>query len=344
MRIFSGIQPTGQLHIGNYLGAIKQWIELQEKNECIFCIVDLHALTVPYKPDELQNLILEKVIVYLASGIDPEKSIIFVQSAVKEHTELAWLLNIVTPVGDLERMTQYKEKSKKFKQNVNAGLLNYPILMASDILLYQTDLVPVGEDQRQHVELTRTIARKFNQKFGELFKIPQTKIPKMGAKIMSLQNPLKKMSKTDSPESRIGLFDEPEEIKTKIMRAVTDTGKTIKYDPKKKPGISNLLMIYSLFTQTRQGRVRGGDEFLDPSPSGKTIKELEKKFKGKGYAEFKKSLSDLLIISLEPFRRKRNELLSREVYVKEILDQGAKRAQTIAQSTMQEVKKKMGLI
>ncbi|MDP3996054.1 MAG: tryptophan--tRNA ligase [bacterium] len=324
MRIFSGIQPTGQLHIGNYLGAIKQWIELQEKNECIFCIVDLHALTAPYKPDELQNLILEKVIVYLASGIDPEKSIIFVQSAVKEHTELAWLLNTVTPVGDLERMTQYKEKSKKFKQNVNAGLLNYPILMASDILLYQTDLVPVGEDQKQHVELTRTIARKFNQKFGELFKIPQTKIPEMGAKIMSLQDPLKKMSKTDSPESRIGLFDEPEEIKTKIMRAVTDTGKTIKYDPKKKPGISNLLMIYSLF-------------------SGKTIKELEKKSKGKGYAEFKKSLSDLLIISLEPFRRKRNELLSREVYVKEILEQGAKRAQTIAQSTMQEVKKKMGL-
>ena len=325
MRVFSGIQPTGQLHIGNYLGAIKQWIELQEKNECIFCIVDLHALTVPYKPKELQNLILEKAIVYLASGINPEKSIIFVQSTVKEHAELAWLLNTVTPVGDLGRMTQYKEKSKKFKQNANAGLLNYPVLMASDILLYQTDMVPVGEDQKQHVELTRTIARKFNQKFEELFKIPQTKVPKMGARIMSLQDPLKKMSKTDSPDSRIDLFDEPEEIKMKIMKAVTDTGKTIKYDLKKKPGISNLLMIYSLF-------------------SGKTIKELEKKFKGKGYAEFKKSLSDLLVASLEPFRRKRKELLSREVYVKEILEQGTKRAQTIAQSTMQEVKKKMGLI
>jgi tryptophanyl-tRNA synthetase len=325
MRVFSGIQPTGQLHIGNYLGAIKQWIELQEKNECIFCIVDLHALTVPYEPKNLQDLILEKAIIYLASGINPEKSIIFVQSHVKEHAELAWLLNTITPLGDLGRMTQYKEKSKKFKQNVNAGLLNYPILMASDILLYQTDLVPVGEDQKQHVELTRTIARKFNQRFGELLKIPQAKLPKMGAKIMSLQDPLRKMSKTDSPESRIGLFDEPEEIRTKIMRAVTDTGKTIKYDPKKKPGVSNLLMIYSLL-------------------SGKTIKELEKKFKGKGYAEFKKSLSDLLVNSLEPFRRKKKELLHREVYVKEILSQGAKRAQTIAQSTMQEIEKKMGLI
>jgi len=325
MRVFSGIQPTGQLHIGNYFGAIKQWIELQEKNECIFCIVDLHALTVPYEPKNLQDLILEKAIIYLASGINPEKSIIFVQSHVKEHTEFAWLLNTITPLGDLGRMTQYKEKSKKFKQNVNAGLLNYPILMSSDILLYQTDLVPVGEDQKQHVELTRAIARKFNQKFGELLKIPQAKLPKMGAKIMSLQNPLRKMSKTDPPESRIGLFDEPEEIKIKIMKAVTDTGKTIKYDPKKKPGVSNLLMIYSLL-------------------SGKTIKDLEKKFKGKGYAEFKKYLSDLLINSLEPFRRKKKELLHREVYVREILNQGAKRAQTIAQSTMQEVKKKMGLI
>ncbi len=325
MRIFSGIQPTGELHIGNYLGAIKQWIELQEKNECIFCIVDLHALTVPYDPKGLQDLILEKAIVYLASGINPEKSIIFVQSQVKEHSELAWLLNTITPIGDLARMTQYKEKSKKFKQNINAGLLNYPILMAADILLYQTDIVPVGEDQKQHVELARTIARKFNQKFGELLKVPQARLPKMGAKIMNLQNPLKKMSKTDPPESRIGLFDEPEEIKAKIMKAVTDTGKTIKYNEKLKPGVSNLLTIYSLF-------------------SGKTVKELEKKFKRKGYAELKKSLSELLINSLEPFRRKKKELLCREVYVKEILNQGAKRAQALAQSTIQEVKKKMGLI
>jgi len=325
MRVFSGIQPTGKLHIGNYLGAIKQWVELQEKNECVFCIVDLHALTVPYDPKTLQESILEKVVVYLAAGIDPEKSIIFIQSQIKEHAELTWLLNTITSIGDLTRMTQYKEKSKKFKKNLNAGLLNYPILMASDILLYQTDIVPVGEDQKQHVELARTIARKFNQRFGEVFKIPEARIPKTGAKIMNLQQPAKKMSKTDSPETYIGLFDEPEEIKAKIMKAVTDTGKTIKYNEKLKPGISNLLTIYSLF-------------------SGKTIKELEKKFKRKGYADFKKSLSDLLINSLESFRRKKKELLTREVYVKEILEQGRKRAQILAQSTLQEVKKKMGLI
>ncbi len=325
MRIFSGIQPTGIIHIGNYLGAIRQWIELQEKNECIFCIVDLHALTVPFNAKNLQNSILEKVIAYLAAGVDPEKSIIFVQSQVKEHTELTWLLNTVTPVGDLTRMTQYKEKAKKFKANLNAGLLNYPILMAADILLYQTDIVPVGEDQKQHVELTRTIARKFNQKFGEVFKVPEVKLAKAGARIMSLQQPIKKMSKTDSPESFIGLFDEPEEIRKKIMSAVTDTGKIIKYNPEKKAGISNLLMIYSLF-------------------SGKTIVELEKKFKDRGYAEFKKSLAELLINSLETFRRKRKELIMREVYVREILNQGTKRAKVIAQSTIQEARKKMGLI
>jgi len=325
MRVFSGIQPTGTIHIGNYLGAIKQWIELQEKNKCVFCIVDLHALTVPYDPKKLEELILEKAIAYLAAGVNPEKSIIFVQSQVREHAELTWLLNTVTPLGELGRMTQYKEKSKKFKSNLNAGLLDYPVLMAADILLYQTDLVPVGEDQAQHVELTRTIARKFNQRFGETFNIPEVKLPKMGARIMSLINPAKKMSKSDPWESYIGLFDEADEIKQKIMKSVTDTGKIIKYNPEKKAGISNLLTIYSLF-------------------SGKTIKELERKFKTKGYADFKKSLTEVLVNSLEPFRRKRKELLSREVYVKEILEQGRKRAEILAQSTMNEVRKKMGII
>jgi len=324
MRIFSGVQPTGIIHIGNYLGALKQWVELQNKNECIFCIVDLHALTAPYDPKNLQSLITEKVIAYLAAGINPEKSTVFVQSQVKEHAELMWLLSTVTPLGDLSRMTQYKDKAKKFKQNLNAGLLNYPILMAADILLYQTDLVPVGEDQVQHVELARTIAKKFNQTFGNTFKIPESKIPKIGARIMSLREPTKKMSKSDPKETYIGLFDEPEEIKAKISRAVTDTGKSIKYDLKAKPGISNLLTIYSLF-------------------SGKTIAELEKKFKGKGYADFKKSLAELLVSSLEPFRKKRKELLSREVYVKEILNQGEDKARIIAQSTMRDVRKKMGL-
>ncbi len=325
MRVFSGIQPTGELHIGNYLGAIRQWVELQEKNECIFCIVDLHALTAPFDPKTLQDSILEKAIVYLAAGIDPEKSVIFVQSHVPEHTELTWLLNTVTPLGDLLRMTQYKEKSKKFNQNLSAGLLNYPILMAADILLYKSDIVPVGEDQKQHVELARTIAKKFNQKFGEIFKLPEAKVLKFGARIMSLTEPTKKMSKTDPVESRIGIFDTPEEIKEKISKAVTDTGKLIKYNLKLKAGISNLLTIYSLF-------------------SGESMKGPETEFKGKGYAEFKNSLSQLLIEKLEPFRRKKKELETREVYVREILEQGRKRAETIAQSTMADVKKKIGLV
>ena len=325
MRIFSGIQPTGEIHIGNYFGAIKQWIELQQNAECVFCIVDLHALTAPYNPKRLPELILEKAVAYLAAGVNPEKSIIFIQSQVKEHAELTWLLNTVTPIGDLLRMTQYKEKAKKFRDSLNAGLLNYPILMAADIILYQTDAVPVGQDQAQHVELTRTIARKFNQKFGQTFKVPDVKLPKLGAKIMSLTQPTKKMSKSDTSESYIGLFEEPDQIKQKIMKAVTDTGKIVRYNPKLKPGISNLLTIYSLLSEI-------------------PIKEIEKKFKGKGYADFKTKLADLLISKLEIFRRKRKELLTREVYVREILKQGKSRAQVIAQSTMQEVRKKMGLV
>lgn len=325
MRIFSGIRPTGELHIGNYLGAIKQWIELQESNECIFCIVDLHAITTPYKPEELQKNILELTTTYLAAGLNPEKCILFVQSQVKEHSELAWLFGTIVPLGELQRMTQFKEKSKKHPEYVNAGLFNYPILMAADILLYQTDLVPVGKDQQQHVELTREVARHFNKKFGKVFKEPKCLLPKSGEKIMSLQNPKKKMSKTDNPQGCIELFDEPEIIQKKIMSAVTDTDKQIKYSPSRKPGISNLLTIYSLFSE-------------------KDIKETEKKFKGKGYADFKKSLVQLLIERLEPFRRKRKEFESREVYIKEILNQGKNRAQSIAQITMQEVKKKMGLV
>jgi len=325
MRVLSGIQPTGSMHIGNYLGAIKQWIKLQEKNECIFFIADLHSLTIPYKPKELQKNILETAIVYLAAGIDPQKSIFFIQSDVKEHTELCWLLNTVCPIGNLERMTQYKEKAKQFKKNINAGLLIYPILQAADILLYKTEAVPVGKDQVQHIELARTIARKFNQKFGKTFVEPKALLPKLGAKIMALNNPKQKMSKSLGPQSYISLFEEPEKIKKKIMSAVTDTGKQIKYNLQRKPGISNLLTIYGLFSE-------------------KPIKEIEKTFKGKGYAYFKKSLAELLIDSLESFRRKKRELLSREVYIQETLKKGAKRAETIAQFTMSEVRQKMGLV
>jgi tryptophanyl-tRNA synthetase len=325
MRVFSGIRPTGELHIGNYLGAIKQWIELQDRADCLFCIVDWHAITTPFNPKEMQKKILDTAIVYLAAGLNPEKSIIFVQSQVKEHAELAWLLGTICPLGDLKRMTQFKEKSKENPEYINAGLLNYPLLMAADILLYQTDLVPVGIDQKQHVELTREIARKFNRMFGKTFKEPEVLLSKFGQKIMSLQDSKKKMSKTGDPRGCIELFDEPEIIKKKIMSAVTDLGKEIKYDPIKKPGISNLLTIYSLF-------------------SGKSISQLEKEFKGQGYEEFKKSLIEILIKSLKPLREKRKELLKKEVLIKEILEKGAKRARIIAQLTMQDVRKKIGLV
>jgi len=325
MRILSGIQPTGSIHIGNYLGAIKHWADLQEKNNCVFFIADLHALTVPYNPKDLRKNVLEAAAAHLALGINPEKSVLFVQSEIKEHSELCWLLNTLTPLGDLERMTQFKEKAKQFKKNINAGLLDYPVLQTADILLYKANKVPVGKDQVQHIELARTIARKFNQRFGETFAEPEALVPKFGAKIMAIDNPKKKMSKSLGPKSCISVFEEPTEIQKKIMSAVTDLGREIKYNPSKKPGISNLLTIYSLF-------------------SGKSIKELENLFQGKKYAEFKKCLADLLIKSLEPFRRKRKELLSREVYLREVLKRGAKKAEITAKTTMGEVKKKMGLI
>ncbi|MBI2041724.1 MAG: tryptophan--tRNA ligase [Candidatus Nealsonbacteria bacterium] len=324
MRILSGIQPTDSIHIGGYLGAIKQWVELQSKGECIFFIADLHALTVPQDPKTFSQKTLETAVELLSSGLDPEKCVIFAQSQVKEHAELTWILNTITPIGELERMIQYKEKSKQFKDSVNVGLLDYPVLQAADILLYQIDSVPVGKDQAQHLELTKTIAEKFNQKYGKTLKVPEALVLGIGGKIMALNDPLKKMSKS-SPETCLFLFDEPEIIKKKIMTAVTDTGKTIKYDLVKKPGISNLLTIYSLF-------------------SGEPIKELEKKFAAKGYADFKKHLAAMLIEKLEPFRRKKKELMQREVYIKEILERGRKRAEIIAQATMLEVRQKVGLL
>ncbi|MDO8524387.1 MAG: tryptophan--tRNA ligase [bacterium] len=323
-KIFSGVQPSGNIHIGNYLAVIKQWVALQEKSDCIFCIVDWHAITVPYEVKALQQKIKEVASIYLASGINPEKSVIFVQSQVKEHSELAWLLNTITPFGDLQRMTQFKDKSKKLQGNVNAGLFNYPVLMAGDILLYQTDLVPVGEDQKQHVELARTIAKKFNSKFGETFKVPEVSVLKIGAKIMSLTEPLKKMSKSDPEPSRIGLFDTPEQIRKKIGSATTDSDKEIKFNPKEKPGISNLLTIYSLFAD-------------------KPIKDIEKEFQGKGYASFKSALADLLIKKLEPFRNKKAEFDKNPEFIEKILTDGANRARKIAQETMQKVRTVMNL-
>lgn len=326
MRIVSGIQPTGnQYHIGNYLGAIKNWIDLQNEHDCFFFIADLHAITIPQDPDKFQDDILEKVIELLALGIDPKRCTLFIQSHIPYHTELTWIFNTITPIGELERMTQYKDKSKKYSESINMGLIDYPVLMAADILMYKPDAVPVGEDQKQHIELTRGIAKRFNTRFGKTFPEPKGIIPKAGARIKSLQEPDKKMSKSDNTQSYIGIFDSPEEIEKKIMRSTTDTGKEIKYDTAKKPGISNLLTIYSLF-------------------SGKDTKEIEKEFMGKGYGDFKKSLASLLISSLEPFRKKREDLLKKEGYVRSILEQGANKAKIIAQKTTQEVKEKMGLI
>jgi tryptophanyl-tRNA synthetase len=325
MKIFSGIQPTNQLHIGNYLGAVKQWVQLQQDNECIFSIVDLHALTIPYDPKTLQQKIHETAIALISAGIDPEKCIIFVQSQVKEHAELSWLLNTLCPIGELQRMTQYKDKSKKFKENINVGLLDYPVLQAADVLLYKGQAVPVGKDQEQHIELMRTLARKFNQKFGETFPEPKSIILKEGAKIMSLTDPKKKMSKSDDVKSCIFMLDSPEDITKKVMSATTDSGKDVRYNLTKKPGISNLLMIYSLL-------------------SGKTTQELEKEFAGKNYGEFKKSLAQSIISYLGPMQRKQKELMNREMYVQEIIKQGQERAQVLALQTMQEVKEKMGLV
>jgi len=325
MRIFSGVRPTNNIHLGNYLGAIKQWVELQEHNECVFCIVDLHAITTPYEPQGLQQNIHNILVTYLAAGLNPEKAIIFVQSQVKEHAELAWLLETITPMGELKRMTQYKDKSKENPEYINSGLFNYPVLMAADILLYKTEAVPVGKDQEQHVELARTIARKFNQKFGEIFKEPKSMIAKEGAKIMSLTDPKKKMSKSDDPKSCIFLFDTPEDITKKIMSATTDSGKDVIYNVTKKPGISNLLTIYSLLAH-------------------KTTQELEKEFKGKNYGQFKKDLAEVIVNYLEPFRRKQQELLTQKAQIEEILKQGQARALIMAQQTMKEVKEKMGLV
>lgn len=324
MRVLSGIQPTGQMHIGNYLGAARQWIELQHKHDCLFMIADLHALTVPQPSENFKKATFEKVMELMAVGLDPEKCILFIQSGVKEHTELAWILNTITPIAELKRMTQYKDKAKKDAQNINMGLLDYPVLMAADILLYKTEGVPVGKDQTQHLELTQMVARKFNAKYGKLFVEPKALLPKEGAKILSLAAPKKKMSKSDAPESYVTLFEEPELIRKKIMAAITDKGKEIRYNPAKKPGISNLLAIYSLFAR-------------------QPINDIEKQFGGAGYADFKKALGELLVEKLDPFRRKKEELQNRELYIREILMQGAKKARSIAQETMEQVRSKIGL-
>lgn len=324
-RIFSGIQPSGALHIGNYLGAIKQFVELQDAHEAFYCIVDEHAITVPQEPDQLRSDTLAVALTYLAEGVDPKKSVIFVQSHVPAHAELAWILNTFTPMGELERMTQFKEKRQKQKA-VYAGLFNYPTLMAADILLYHTGLVPVGKDQLQHIELTRSLAERFNNRFGETFTIPEPRLKKEAALIMSLTSPSKKMSKSDEDEgSRINLGDSPETIRKKIKAAVTDSSAEIKYDPNAKPAISNLLVIFSEF-------------------AGKPTATLEQEYAGKSYADFKADLAEAVVEGLAPLQKKITELKRDEKAVLTILRDGSQKAAVIANQTLAEVKQKIGFL
>lgn len=325
MRIFSGIKPSGDLHIGNYLGAIKQFVELQKENEAIFCVVDLHAITVPQDPKLLKKHTLDIAMMYLAAGINPNKSIIFIQSHVTAHAELGWILNTFTPVGELERMTQYKDALAKGKPNFG-GLLNYPTLMAADILLYKTSVVPVGEEQIQHIELTRSIAERFNNKYGETFVIPKPILSKENARVMSLTNPLSKMAKSDDDlNGVISLIDSPDEIRRKIKSAVTDSGSEIKFDPEKKPAISNLLSIYDGFSE-------------------KTAKEIEKDYTGKNYAEFKNDLAEVIIEGLKPIQKRFFELQKDESQILKILRDGAEKAEPLAKVTLDVVKQKIGFV
>lgn len=324
MKIFSGIQPSGEIHLGNYLGAIKQWIDLQnEAEQSIFCIVDLHAITVPQDPKILHENILSLATLYLAAGINTEKASLFVQSAISEHSELGWILNCNTNVGELKRMTQFKDKGGE-SDSVSAGLFAYPTLMAADILLYDTTHVPVGDDQKQHVELARNIAERFNKKYGEIFVIPEPLIKKTSARIMGLDNPLKKMSKSAStPNNYISVFDTKEIIREKIIRAVTDSGDEIK-SGEGKPAITNLINIFH-------------------EVSGKDIDAIESEFRGKSYKEFKEALSEAVISYLAPIQEKYNELIAKPDDIKQILATGADRIRPMAKNKLDKVKTAIGL-
>lgn len=322
--IFSGIKPSGDIHIGQYIGALSQWPKMQAENNCIFCVVDYHAITVKQDPKELRRRLLETTKIYLAAGIDPEKSIIFRQSDVSAHTELAWILNCAgARIADLNKMTQFKDKAGKNQESVSVGLYDYPVLMAADILLYDTEIVPVGEDQKQHVELARDIAKRFNNDYGEVFKVPQAVVKQEGARIMSLLDPLKKMSKSDNNQNNsIALLDDIEEVRKKTMRAVTDSEDSIYFDVAEKPALSNLLTIYAQL-------------------GNREIKRLEKDYKGKGYGEFKKDLADVVVKFLEDFQAKYNSISDEDAL--KVLEAGKEKAEAIANKKLKEVKKLIGI-
>ena len=322
-RVFSGVQPTGNIHLGNYLGALKQFVELQDDHECISCIVDMHAITVPQDPKVLREHILDVAALYLAVGVDPKKSIVFVQSDVPGHAELSWVLTCNSYTGELSRMTQFKDKSKN-KESAPTGIFSYPVLMAADILLYDTDIVPVGNDQKQHIELCRDIAIRINNKYKKTFVVPDGRFLKEGARIMALDDPTKKMSKSaENIHSRISLLDEPSKIRKSIMKATTDSDGVVRFDVENKPGISNLLNIYSVL-------------------SGMTVPELEAKYEGKGYGDFKKDLVEVVVEALAPIKERYEQIRHSDELI-EILKDGAVRADAIAQKTMKRVKENFGL-
>lgn len=322
-RVFSGIQPSGALGLGGYIGAMKNWLTMQEVYDCCFCVVDEHSITVRQDPKELKSRCMEFLALYLACGIDPEKSLIYFQSHVPEHAQLAWVLNCYTYMGELSRMTQFKDKSAKHADNINAGLFTYPILMASDILLYQTNKVPVGIDQKQHLELTQIIAKRFNSVYGEVFTIPEAVIPKMGAKVMSLADPTSKMSKSD-PKGNIAVLDPPEVILKKFKSAVTDSEAKIEYR-EGKDGINNLLTVYSI-------------------ASGESIEDAVNRFSGKGYGDFKVAVAEAVIEMLRPVRERYEKIAQDKAYLESVYQNGAQTASHVARRTLDKVYKKIGFI
>lgn len=323
--VFSGVQPTGRITLGNYLGAIKNWRPLQDEYNCLYCVVDLHSLTVTQDPALLRKNTMDLVALYIACGIDPSKSSLFIQSHVHEHTELTWILDTIAYIGELNRMTQFKDKSRKHADNINMGLMNYPVLMASDILLYQTDLVPVGKDQMQHLELARDLAERFNNRYSPTFVVPEGLCFKVGGSIKSLQDPTAKMSKSDPNENAvITLFDDPTAIRRKFRRAVTDCGTEVCFS-EDKPAISNLLTIYSLC-------------------SGESIADAEKRFAEQGYGVFKDAVADVVISVVEPIQTEQKRLVADKSYLESVLKQGAEQAERVARKTLDKVYRKVGLI
>lgn len=324
--VLTAAQPTGKLHLGNYLGAVKNWGELVENNDCYFGVADMHAITIPYVPADLKKNVYDCVAQFMACGLDAEKCNLFVQSSIVGHAELAWILGCICPLGQLERMTQFKDKAAKHKDALNSGLLYYPVLMASDILIYNADLIPVGEDQKQHIELTRDLAQKFNSKYSDTFKMPEPFIPKSGARIMSLQSPDSKMSKSDPNQNgTLYIVDEPKVLAKKIMSAVTDSGGEVRFDPANKAGVSNLMGIMS-------------------SLSGMTYTQIEDEFRGKGYGDFKKAVADVVVEKLAPVRERYLEISADKRLVEAAVKRGNEAAQRRVNKTMAKVYRKVGFL